>query len=258
LGYTVEDRTAWSEAEKLEVIARFHNTIVGHHGIVKTMAMIKGAEVHWKDMRKDVTAFIHNCAICQKIKWQKDESPSVSNHSLFGKYPMESLSIDTVGPLPEDAHGMKYIVVIVDNFSKFVGLFETKGATAMEYVGALLRWVGFFGLPKKIRTDGGPQFTATICQPLAELLKFEHLVIVPYHPEANGIVERRNLEVMKHLRALVLERRVKQDWSRYLSLVQRILNYTVDGSIGTQPARVLFGDTLPVEVGLDVRLDLPT
>ena len=75
---------------------------------------------------------------------------------------------------------------------------------------------------------------------LASLLRFKHLVVVAYHPQANGIVERRMKEVMNHLRALVFENRIRDVWSFYLPLVQRILNYSVDGSIGTQPARVIF------------------
>jgi hypothetical protein len=114
-----------------------------------------------------------------------------------------------------------------------------------------MKWIGYFGVPKKIRTDG-PQFTAAICENLSKMLGIDHLVIVPYHPQANGIVERRNAEIMKHLRALVFEKRIKLLWSRFLPLVQRILNYTVDGSIGTQPARVIFGDMLPSQIAMDV------
>ena len=49
-------------------------------------------------------------------------------------------------------------------------------------------------------------------------------------------------EIMIHLRALLYEKRIKSEWSHFLPLVQRILNYSVDGSIGTQPARVPFGE----------------
>ena len=37
-----------------------------------------------------------------------------------------------------------------------------------------------------------------------------------------------------------------------LSLVQRILNCTVDGSIGTQPARVILGDLTTSDLAMDV------
>ena len=67
------------------------------------------------------------------------------------------------------------------------------------------------------------------------------------------MAERRIKEVGAHLRALVYEYRIKAEWSHYLPLFQRILNYTVDGSIGTQPGRVIFGDM----VDSDLAMDLP-
>ena len=70
---------------------------------------------------------------------------------------------------------------------------------------------------------------------LKYLLKYQHLIIVPYHPLGNSMTERRMKEVGAHLRVLVCEYRIKAEWSHYLPLVQRILNYTVDGSMGTQP-----------------------
>jgi len=120
---------------------------------------------------------------------------------------------------------------------------------------ALIQWVSNFGVPKDIRTDGGSQFTFKMTASPASLLRFQHLIVVAYYPQANGIVERRIKEVMIHLRALVYENRIREFWSQYLPLVQRILNYTIDGSIGTQPARVIFGDLEISDIALDVTVD---
>ena len=77
--------------------------------------------------------------------------------------------------------------------------------------------------------------------------------MVLYRTQANGLVERRMTEVMKHLLALVFEKWIKDHWSPldYLPLAQRIINYSVDGSIGTQPARVIFGDILNCDLAMD-------
>ena len=64
------------------------------------------------------------------------------------------------------------------------------------------------------------------------------------------MVERRMKEVGAHLRALVYEYRIKSEWSHYLPLVQRIINYTVNGSIGTQPRRVPFGDMVDCDLAM--------
>jgi hypothetical protein len=78
-------------------------------------------------------------------------------------------------------------------------------------------------------------------------------VITPYYPEANGMVERQNAEVVKHLRALVLSRKVMYQWSTYLPLVQRILNFTKHGSLTVSPHTIIFGDMIP-----DVMVDRVT
>ncbi len=76
-----------------------------------------------------------------------------------------------------------------------------------------------------------------------------------YRPQANGLVERRNKELLNHLRSLVYEKRIRDNWSYYLPLVQRILNYTIDGSIGTQPARVILGDLQTSDLAMDIPAD---
>ena len=60
-------------------------------------------------------------------------------------------------------------------------------------------------------------------------------------------------ELLTYLRALVYENKIKENWSNYLPPVQRINNYTVDGSIGTQPTHVIFGDM----IDSDLEIDLP-
>ena len=90
------------------------------------------------------------------------------------------------------------------------GLYPAKSTTSKEFMSALLQWVSIFGVPKEIRSDGGSQFTSKMAEYIRSLLHYDHLVVVAYHPEANGIVERRMKEVMKHLRALVYEKRIRE------------------------------------------------
>jgi hypothetical protein len=245
-----------SPDEQLAIIRSFHNELVGHQGAERTKGAMEAAGYQWPRMQGHIESFIKECVICQKFKQGRRVPVATLNHHLHGNYPMESLSIDTIGPLPEDEEGRRHIIVIVDNFSKFVELFPTHSTSAAEYVDSLLKHIGIFGLMKKIRTDGGTQFTAEVCKQLHKSLGIEHLVTAPYHPQANGMVERRNAEIMKHLRVLVACRRVEKSWSRYLSLIQRIINYSVDGSIGVAPAKIIFGDMLPLEVSMDMSVTL--
>ena len=56
---------------------------------------------------------------------------------------------------------------------------------------------------------------------------------------------------VKHLRNLVFEKRIKENWSYFLPLAQRIINYSVDGLIGTQPTRLISGDIGNCDLAID-------
>ena len=171
-------------------------------------------------------------------------------HHLYSVAPISELSIDTLVPLPEDQSGMRYIIFLVDNFLKFVGLYPETSTSTLEFEKAFLSWVGIFGVPKTLRSDGGSQSTSNMVRALKDILKYQHIIVVLYHPQANSMAERRMKEVLTHLRALVYEYRIKEHWGHYLPFIQRIINYTIDGSIGTQSARVIFGDMIDYDIAM--------
>ena len=169
-------------------------------------------------MWRDVTRMISECSICQKLKFQREPNWEDSvDHHLYSLYPLVSLSVDTLSPLKEDESGNRFIIVIVDNFSKLVGLYPAQNTTSKEFVRALTQWVSIFGIPKEIRSDGGSQFTSQLLADLCSLLHYHYLLVVAYHPQANGLVERRNKEHLNHLRSLVYEKRIRDVWSYWVS-----------------------------------------
>jgi len=73
----------------------------------------------------------------------------------------------------------------------------------------------------------------------------EHVATVAYSKEENAIVERANKEVMRHLRAIIYDRKVQDHWGcDQLPLVQRILNSEVKTNTGLSPAEILFGNAI--------------
>ena len=67
-----------------------------------------------------------------------------------------NFSIDTLGPLKEDEKGNFSGIVVVDKFSKFIGLYQAKNMTSKYNIGAFSYSLGFNVLvPIDIRGDGG-------------------------------------------------------------------------------------------------------
>ena len=133
------------------------NSVVGNLGVGRTYKALKLRGQNWKRMSEDLKNYISKKRImCQMIKWQRSADwEDLVDHHLYSVTPLQELSIDTLGPLPEDEFGIRYIILIVDNFSKFVGLYPAKNTSTLEFVIAFLSWVGIFGVPKIFRSDGG-------------------------------------------------------------------------------------------------------
>ena len=77
-----------------------------------------------------------------------------------------------------------------------------------------------------------------------ELLRIsgvKYTVNTAYSKEENGIVERSNKEVLRHMRAICHDRGLISSWSLIVPLIQRIMNTFEHSSTGYTPAELVFG-----------------
>ena len=78
-------------------------------------------------------------------------------------YALERVHIDIMGPLVETQKGNKYILVIVDQFTKWVEAFPLKNKLAKTVAGVVVReFVARFGCPLEIHTDQGRNFESEL------------------------------------------------------------------------------------------------
>ncbi|GKT28114.1 DDE-type integrase/transposase/recombinase [Aduncisulcus paluster] len=248
------------EFEAKEGIIRLHhNATVGHGGITQTSTKILDSGISWARLFTDVKEFVKklkvsqcsiyrpDCPVCQKIKAVKPEKATPL--SIHRGTPFHTFSVDTIGPLDEDKDGYKCIIVAVDNFTRFVELAPLKTATSNEAADAIIRMIiARYGVPKCITTDGGPQYSNYLSDHLYDTLTVKHHITTKHHHQSNGMVERVNKEVEKHLQALLIEIGTLDRWNIYIPLVQSIINNTPHSSTGATPNELLYGKTLPKSV----------
>ena len=98
--------------------------------------------------------------------------------------PWSEIMIDFVGPVTKSGRGYKYILVIVDLFSKYVEALPSRNMEA-ETVARLLVYHVFsrWGLPLKLKSDRGTHFTAGIIKELCKMLGIKHKFHMAWHPE---------------------------------------------------------------------------
>jgi hypothetical protein len=117
-------------------------------------------------------------------------------------------------------------------------------------VDAIIQHTGRYGTPAQILTDNGAQYIADVTEELCQIIDTDHTTILPYSHEENSIVERANKEVMRHLRAIIFDKKVKDRWSSVLPLVQRIMNASTNATIGTSPASIIYGNSIDLDRSL--------
>lgn len=227
-------------------LSQVHNTKAGHAGVEVTLSRLKQLHLNHKLLRAYTARFIQLCPICQKLSTIKPVI-NAGRYKLARYQPWERIAVDTVGPLRKDPSGYEYILVVICCFTRFVELHPVRTTSGAEAAKALLQYVGRYGCPSEIISDNGSQFRNDVIKALCTLLMTDDLKILAYSHEENGLVERVNKETLRHLRALLMEKRNIEDWVDSLPLVQRILNATPHRAIGVAPAQLLFGNTVTLD-----------
>ena len=99
------------------------------------------------------------------------------------------------------AQGYDSILVVMDWFTKMANFVPTTEKTTAEGLARLFRdnvW-RLHGLPKSIISDRGPQFAAGLMRELNGLLGIETKLLIAFHPQTDGQMERMNQELEQYL-----------------------------------------------------------
>jgi hypothetical protein len=224
------------------VIAKVHNSAVGHHGLQMCKKRLKAQGYNFTD--RMITQFIRQCPCCQVMN--RLRIPIRTHPFTCASYnPFEVLLLDHIGPLKADDKGYTYILVIIDAFSRWVELFPTTSVCAYETASCLFQHFGRFGTPASIHTDRGTAFHNELIAELTRLVGTDHSLSTAYSKEENGIVERANQEVLRHLTAILFDKRVSHAWSyEQLPMVQRIMNTVEKTSTGVSPAELILNNSI--------------
>ena len=225
---------ATPEPERFAIFESCHNSTQGHHGVHRTVEALRQMGHDWPRMTRDVTEWIRQCGSCQKIRGRESQIASIT--APIGTFCIfEELSVDFIGPLPKDEVGNSYILNCVCSTTRYCELFAVEAATAVIAAHCILSVVCRYGCFRTIRSDQGTHFCNELIEEFLRLFEMRAIVTLAYRPQANGLAERNGGEVMRHLRALVLDKLLKPLWSVVLPMVMRIINKTFKQSINGIP-----------------------
>ncbi|GJS89745.1 retrovirus-related pol polyprotein from transposon TNT 1-94 [Tanacetum coccineum] len=148
----------------------------------------------------------HLCSACQLGKSKKHtHKPKTENTNLEV---LNTLHMDLCGPMRvQTINGKKYILVIVDDYSRFtwVKFLRSKDETPTVVIKFLKQiQVGLNKTVRFIRTDNGTEFVNKTLYDYYESVGIFHQKTVPRTPQQNGVVERRNRTLVEAARTMLI------------------------------------------------------
>ena len=153
-----------------KVIFEYHDKPqAGHPGFYKTWLMVREHFTSRK-LRNYINRYTRGCDMCQRIKSRPRTSHEL-NPTETVERPWEQIFVDLLGPLPADRNtGEDTVLVISDKMTKQVHYIPTTQNLDAEGTADLyLKYIWrHHGIPKRIISDRGPQFSSKFMTTLLE------------------------------------------------------------------------------------------
>ncbi|KAJ9561558.1 hypothetical protein OSB04_006718 [Centaurea solstitialis] len=147
----------------------------------------------------------HLCSACEMGKLKRSSHKTKSDPSF--DQPLQLLHVDLCGPIAvQSLNGKKYILVLVDDFSRFtwVELVRKKSQLPVLLINLLNRLQVFHGLQVKvIRSDNGTEFKNSTIEEYLNSVGITHNFSAPRTPQQNGVVERKNRTIIEAARTML-------------------------------------------------------
>ena len=169
----------------------------------------------------------HVCGTCQKGK--QIRSPHKKSQYSASSRILELIHMDLMGPMrTESIGGKKYILVMVDDFSRFslVRFLREKSDTSDLIINAIKLIQNQKDLQvARIRSDNGTEFSNNDLIEFCNQLGIKHEFSAPYTPQQNGIIERKNRTIQEMARSMLHGKKVpRRFWAEAVNTACHIIN----------------------------------
>ncbi|XP_049880164.1 uncharacterized protein K02A2.6-like [Pectinophora gossypiella] len=219
------DRVVIPASLRKEMLRRIHE---GHMGIEKCQRRARGV-MWWPGMSADIERVVASCEACARHRAALPRQP-LQPHAVPDR-PWQVLAADIF-----EIRDKRYLLV-VDYYSKYVEIAQIQNLQSGTTIKALKDSFSRFGIPEKIITDNGTQFSSEEFKLFSRTWEFIHETSSPLYPRSNGLAER-NVRTVKLL--MIKAEETGEDWQL------AVLNFRNSPVTGEQysPAQLLMSRRL--------------
>ncbi|GJT36915.1 reverse transcriptase domain-containing protein [Tanacetum coccineum] len=212
-----------------------------HSGPRSVVAKAIRTGYYWPIMHTDAQKLIRECNDCQ-VHRPIPSNPQQNLTPITSPWPFYKWGIDIVGPFPEGPGKVKFLIVVIDYFTKLID-----AKPAMTIIDNQVKKfvcdniVCRFGLPGEIVSDNENQFRDNPFKDWCEKLCIRQCFASVTHPQANGLVERANRSLGEGIKA---------------RLDERSKDSVIPAGIGMPTLRTTEVDLTKNDEALEINLDL--
>ena len=208
----------------------------GHFGHKKTRNHIL-AHFTWPGIGRDIQNHCRRCEQCNKFNsHRRDQQPQQIVPVITS--PWKKLAMDVVGPLTKTKSGHRYILTVIDLATRYPVAVPMRRVDVQTTCTELVDIFASYGVPEEIVHDNGGNFTAQLMEEVLGTMGIQQIKTSPYHPEANGVIERMHGTLKK---ALKKAGSTDSAWDKWLPYVLYMMRATVHEATGFSPFHLLFG-----------------
>ena len=208
----------------------------GHFGVKKTYAKL-ASHFTWPKMYVQVKEMVKTCPGCQRAAKNLKARAPLQPLPCIGE-PFRLVAMDIVGPIPRSAGGYKYLLTLMDLYSKYPEAIPLKKVDNEAVLEALLEVISRHGIPETILTDQGSVFMSRLTKSVCNTLGIEQIRTSPYHPQSDGALERWHACLKGMLKRSEVDLKLWDRHLKYLLFAYRDTPHTVTGF---SPFTLLFG-----------------
>nr|CAE03541.2 OSJNBa0060D06.7 [Oryza sativa Japonica Group]CAE04515.1 OSJNBb0059K02.25 [Oryza sativa Japonica Group] len=243
-----------NQEQGVELLADIHAGECGAHSASRTLvgkAFRQG--FYWPTALNDAVDLVRRCRACQ-FHAKQIHQPAQALQIIPLSWPFAVWGLDILGPFKRAPGGFEYLYVAIDKFTKWPEAYpvvKIDKHSALKFIKGI---TARFGVPNRIITDNGTQFTSELFGDYCEDMGIKLCFASPAHPRSNGQVERANAEILKGLKTKTFNilKKHGDSWIEELPAVLWANRTTPSRATGETPFFLVYGAeaVLPSELTL--------
>ena len=250
-GFSMPYLKCVDQDEAKYILEEIHEGVCGDHaGPRSLVSKVIRTGYFWPTMQADAVELVKRCDKYQRFG-NVQRLPAEKLMAITSPWPFSQWGIDIVGPLPQGKGQVKFLLVAIDYFTKWVEAEALATITEAKIQNFVWKNIIYrFGIPLTIILDNEQQFDSQAFRDFCSGLGIKNQFSSPGHPQANGQTEVTNRTLLKIIKTKLDD--AKGAWPKELPNVLWAYKTTTRTPTGETPFRLTYETeaVILVEVGV--------